>query len=49
MVGSGHLFNTTGTHGTEEGRSNTPMCQCMSTAQPFFKCMLKKKRHLQKR
>ena len=48
MMGSGHLYNSKGTHSTEEGRSTTPTCQCVSTAQPFFKCTFKKKPHLQK-
>ena len=43
MVGRGHPHNTTGTHSKEEGRSNTPTCQCKSTAQPLFKCTSKKK------
>ena len=36
----------TSTH-SREGRSNTT-CQCMSTAQPIFKCTLTRKPHLQK-
>ena len=45
MVGNGHLYNTTGTHSREEGRSNTPTCQCVSTAQPLFKMRCQKKSH----
>ena len=41
-MGRRHLYNTTGTHSREEGRSNTHTCQCVSMAQPLFKCTLKK-------
>ena len=44
----GCTTNTTGTHRREEGRSNTPTCQCISTAQPLFKCTFKKNAPLQK-
>ena len=44
-MGSSHLYNTTSTHSREEGRSNTPTYECMSTAKPLFKCTFQKKIH----
>ena len=49
MVGNRNLYNTTGTHSRDEGRSNTPTCQCVSKAQPLFQCTFKKKATFAKR